>query len=380
MNVKKIFTMSLTTAIIVTALNFSVASADTDLTKSKSEKLESKHTIVLNKKDPENKKYEANKLLFMTSQDDNGTLLFSDSPETVEEDGILFQDAVKGNGRLLYYHLNGTQEDKKIAVIAENLSNEDNQITMTRKAVSGPSDDYLYVGKTGLKRYFDNQQEEILTIPAKGKTLFYAPDGERIVPSGGLVYGVFDFNAKENVKLTVIMAPKDENLIKFADKASVQQKDAQRLRGKYQGKDRCLTNRNPYNPQKSGSAYFYVGDNKTDLYKYGYDKTDNSITQNFGNYGIVYTINPKLAGEGKTSFYLKPLGGVYSGAICVKVGKDGQSKMIETPDTLPFFGHEAKYNYYAYLGTYNNSDDVYFEYTPPGASNLPVEIILIPEK
>lgn len=54
--------------------------------------------------------------------------------------------------------------------------------------------------------------------------------------------------------------------------------------------------------------------------------------------------------------------------------------MISTPDDLPFFGHEKDINYYAYLGTYNNSDKLSFLYTPPGASNLPVQIILIPEK
>ena len=42
---------------------------------------------------------------------------FSDSPETVEKDGILYQDTVKGNARLLYYHVNGTKQDKKIAVV-----------------------------------------------------------------------------------------------------------------------------------------------------------------------------------------------------------------------------------------------------------------------
>ena len=45
--------------------------------------------------------------------------------------------------------------------------------------------------------------------------------------------------------------------------------------------------------------------------------------------------------------------------------------MISTPDDLPFFGHEKDINYYAYLGTYNNSDKLSFLYTPPGASNLP---------
>ena len=62
----------------------------------------------------------------------------------------------------------------------------------------------------------------------------------------------------------------------------------------------------------------------------------------------------------------------------VKVGENGEYKMISTPDDLPFFGHEKDINYYAYLGTYNNSDKLSFLYTPPGAPNLPLQIILIP--
>lgn len=53
--------------------------------------------------------------------------------------------------------------------------------------------------------------------------------------------------------------------------------------------------------------------------------------------------------------------------------------MISTPDDLPFLVMKKDINYYAYLGTYNNSDKLLL-YTPPGASNLPVQIILIPEK
>ncbi len=339
-----------------------------------------RNTIVLNKNDDKTEKYEANKLLFMTTTEDDGKLLFSDSPETVEHDGILFQDTVKGDARLLYYHLNGMKENKKVAVVVENMAAKPNKISITRKATGGPSDDYLYVGKTTLTRYFGEQQPESFTIEPNGKRLLYEPDGQRIVPSGGLVYGIFDFNADKDLKVTVVIAPENANLINYVKTAPILPKDVHRLRGTYNGKDRYLTNRNPYTPSRMGKAYFYIGDNKTDLYKYGFDSTDDTATQNFGNYGVIYTFHPRLNGDGQTSYYLKPIGGVYAGAMSVRIGKDGERKMIKTPDEMPFFGHEAEFNYYSYLGTYNNKDDVYFEYTPPGASNLPVEIILIPEK
>lgn len=50
---------------------------------------------------------------------------FSDSPETVKQDGILYNDVVEGKSRILYYHLNGTMDDKKVVVILENMSADD---------------------------------------------------------------------------------------------------------------------------------------------------------------------------------------------------------------------------------------------------------------
>lgn len=338
------------------------------------------NTIVLANNDKNVAKYEADKLLFMESQDDDTTLLFSDSPETVEKDGILYQDIVRGDVRLLYYHLNGMSEAKKVAVVIENMSSEYNQITLSKQAVAGPSEDYLYVGKVTMQRYFSSQGTRNMTLAPYSKTILHMEDNERIIPSGGLVYGIFDFHTEQNLKVSVIIAPIEKNLLRYVDYAPILPTDKYRLRGTYKGKERHLTNRNIYNPQKMGKAYFYIGDNKTDLYKYGIDKTDFSTTHNFGNYGVVYNFEPKLEGEGKTSYYLKPLGGVYAGAMAVKVGDDGEYKLISTPDELPFFGHEQEFNYYAYLGTYNNNEKISFLYTPPGASNLPVQMILIPEK
>ena len=253
-------------------------------------------------------------------------------------------------------------------------------VKVTKEAVAVPSEDYLYVGKVTMQRYFNSHETREIELAPYSKTFLRVEDDERIVPSGGLVYGLFDFYAQEPLKVSVVIAPTDKNLLRYVDYAPILEKDQHRLRGTYEGKERYLTNRRAYNPEEMGKAYFYIGDNKTDLYKYGKDNTDNSVTQNFGNYGIVYNFEPKLEGKGKTSFYLKPLGGVYAGAMAVKVGENGEYKMISTPDDLPFFGHEKDINYYAYLGTYNNSDKLSFLYTPPGASNLPVQIILIPEK
>ena len=67
---------------LATICNFTLAQAQDNNEK------DLKNTIVLANKDKDVEKYEADKLLFMETKDDDTTLLFSDSPETVEQDGI----------------------------------------------------------------------------------------------------------------------------------------------------------------------------------------------------------------------------------------------------------------------------------------------------
>lgn len=87
-----------------------------------------------------------NRLAVKTS-DQGGTLLFSDSPEYVEEPGILYQDVVSGEARVLYYHLNNTQRPQKIAITLENMYAGLNSVKITRGVAGGPSADFLAVGK-----------------------------------------------------------------------------------------------------------------------------------------------------------------------------------------------------------------------------------------
>ena len=76
-----------------------------------------------------------------------------------------------------------------------------------------------------------------------------------------------------------------------------------------------------------------------------------------------------------------------------------KSMLLQTPATRPYFGDQTlpepaqvaqareegllfltQYTELADLGTYTSAQSVQFEYSPPGASNLPVNIILMPEK
>ncbi|WP_182185823.1 copper amine oxidase [Pectinatus frisingensis] len=310
--------------------------------------------------------------------DESGTLLFSDSPETVYQDGILYRDTVTGKGRLYYYHVNGTDKRKKVVVMLSNKGNDLAHFNITRSAQSGPSTDYLYVGKTSQIRYFSYQVPRQIIIGKNKPELLEDNMNTILVRKDELVCGIYDFSTDQSVEITVMMMPLDDDPYQFLKRAAVLPKDESRLRGTFKNMDRILQGEQYYNPEKDGAVSITVADDKDDKYLTGIDATDGTEAKNYGNYGVIYYLDIPTSGMGKIHYYLQPLGGVYAGAVAVRVNDERGLDLIPTPSERAFFGENSKQLYYADLGVYNARDNVLFEYSPPGASNLPVNIILTP--
>lgn len=312
------------------------------------------------------------------SADVSGTLIFSDSPEIVPKDGILYEDTVKGKARLLYYHLNGTKALKKIVAVLENPTDQDINITITNYGMGGPSEDYLHVGKTTQEQYFNGKKIAFVHVPAKGRRLLSPKFDEIIVQPEKLVYGVFDFESPSPVKVSVMMMPSTADPLKFIDRARVLPADKSHLRGTFTGMDRIIKAEQIYDGKRDGAVAVTLADGKKDLYRTGIDATDNSIVENYGNYGVLYQVHIPTTGVGSTKYYLNPCGGVYAGALGIRRGVYGGYQMISTPSDKAFFGDGNRVTDITYLGEYRNTNSLWFEFSPPGASNLPARLILMP--
>jgi hypothetical protein len=336
----------------------------------------------------------------VTSKDSGGTLLFSDSPEYVDRPGILYQDTVQGRVRVLYYHLNNTQVPQKVAVVLENANHKEkaNTVRVTRGGTAWPSQDYLWVGKTTQTQYFGEARDDLILVMRDKKRLLQSSMDEIVLQPGQLVYGVYDFTADHPVKTSVIMYPANVNPLTFIDRAKVLPRDSVALRGTFQGMDREITSAREYDPERDGNVYVMLADNKLDAYKVGVDATDGAKTVNYGNYGVLYKIAIPVKGESsRVQYYLSPLGGTYAGAVTVRRDHSPRTKLIETPQGRTYFGDQTEPEpehvsqareegvalfgnnmELADLGRYDNSVPTYFEFSPPGASNLPACLILVP--
>lgn len=326
------------------------------------------------------------------SKDTGGTLLFSDSPEYVPTSGILYQDKVQGDARVLYYHLNNTDQPMKVAVVLTNDGSKYTFVHVTRGGVSHPSNDYLHVGKNTQIEYFETKLDDTIVVAEGERRVLNHEMDEVTLQPGQLVYGVFDFHADAPVKASVLMYPADQDPTEFIQQARVLPKDAQRLRGTFTGMNRIISSKEAYDPKADGIVYIPLVDNASDRFRTGIDATDGSLVTNAGNYGVLYRIEIPTVGYYGTQYYLSPLGGTYAGAMTVSVGAS-KPDLLLTPDTRTYFGDQTviapqpapntelitSNTELSYLGSYSNTKQVTFEYSPPGASNLPVNLILMPD-
>lgn len=331
-----------------------------------------------------------------TAKDEGGTLLFSDSPEYVAQDGVLYRDTVEGDARIFYYHLNNTDTDKKLAVVLENEYDGINTVRVMRGAGSGPSKDYLYVGKTLQMKYFSETRNDVIILGrGMGRTLDSAMDTETVQPEQ-LVAGMYDFYALHPVKVSVVMLPVDGDPVTAARSLPVLPRDEIALRGTFQGMNR-LVKVTKASLEQNGMSYFRLGDDENDRFRNGIDATDGSEVRNIGNYGILYKIHVPTYEKTAFRLYLSPLGGVYAGAIRMEDHR-GKSIVVPVPRQKGFFGEGKVFDTtdimrirnddeilttgmdLAELGTFERKQPIWFEFSPPGASNLPVHIILEPVK
>lgn len=334
----------------------------------------------------------------MKTQDVGGTLLLSDNPEYVKETGIYYREQVKGDARVLYYHVNETRKDLRIAIVLENQGETHAIVHVNRLGLAEPSPDYLAVGKAVQLSYFGRQSAGgFILAPGERRILCREQEGQLIKPKD-LACSCVDFTVSRPVMATVLVHEADDSPLEYIEEAplvkAVGRTDT--LRGSYTGMNRLLTGKRQYRPRRDGIVYFTIGDGDADKFHSGIDSADGTIMTNEGNYGIVYNITIPCA-RGGFRVYLAPRGGVYAGAVNVEADEGaGSPRLIETPGWSGWnFGtaglleesHEDKtgkclispQDEVTLLGSFQPRHELRLEMSPPPGSNLPVRIILVPE-
>lgn len=311
---------------------------------------------------------------------DTGTLIFSDSPEYAEKPGILYGDKVKGDCRVYFYHVNQSWQTCNIVVMAYNPEDEPADVVVKGYQYARPSSSIYDVGKALSTMYYEGDQTvHTVQVPAHDYTLLGDRLDHIVVWRGQLFSGIVDAELPVPMYVSTVMVPAEEDPIAFVRKQMYLPSDSVKLRGTFTGKDREWNALFSYS-SKDGPSYIKIG-GEHDAYLVGRDVMDNRASVNVGNYGVNYTIRLHTKGDGPMHLYFNPQGGEYAGIMEITYNegkKDEVRKIAELPANALTIGKQDAYSM-QYIDSFQAGTDVTMRFMPPGASNLPVRFIIVPD-
>lgn len=306
-----------------------------------------------------------------------GRFILSDSPEDVRREGILYQDRVKGEVRLFFHHVNVMAEKKRIVAMLLNTGNQPARVEVHRYGVSRPDSDYLRAGRAIQGDYLTADRPQTLDLAA-GKSMLL-PSGTAIpaLSPQRILTGMIDFRVDQEVRLVVAAIPEHGDPSALIPLYGVVPPDPEKphLRGSFAHSDRVLVGQRPYDPRADGAVAITLADGEVDPFQEGRDATTGQSVRNLGNYGIVYRLLIPTSGIGRIRCYLNPRGGAFAGWAAVKAGQE--RKMIGLPSKALYFGVSTLSDF-EQIAEFKAGESLWVTLSPPGASNLPVRLLLVP--
>ncbi|TDF97030.1 stalk domain-containing protein [Paenibacillus piri] len=291
--------------------------------------------------------------------DESRKLLVSDSPEEFTEKGILYQDTVKGKGRLYADHINGTREKVTLAIMAKNNTDKPVTIKTTSKGEVWPSVYANLIGNEASVDFLINDPlNDSMVVPPK-QTFIYSQMPEFYPGQGvNLFYDVetdgeiqFSFVATDQINQnTLNQLP----LLPFTG----------HVRGSFQVSQ---VNWNIDASSFTTPSRLILGDGKTDPFQPGYDPLRKQNVLNEGNYGVVYKIHADK--PRRMAVMLLAYGGVFKGPFKI----NGEIRLVPESGVITAFDGMQ-----ILAKTTGKEDSLDIEFTPPAGSAFPIDLIFYP--
>lgn len=242
-------------------------------------------------------------------RDSSRTLLFSDSPETFRELGILYRDDVEGKARLFLTHVNGTKEPAQVLWLATNEGDTPAAVSTTRSGIAAASKDYALQGREALAMYYAEEGPSEEWTVAPGETVVLHRSAA-LGPMDG-THAIFDVETDGELRFDVVAVV--PNAAAAAAAALPFAKRDIHDRGTFPISDISLAaDAAEWNGKPARIRIGAVG-SLNDHWVIGTDAVTGTPSQNFGNYGVFYHVT--VENPGKAVFVLVPMRGVYRGSV-----------------------------------------------------------------
>lgn len=305
-------------------------------------------------------------------QDVPGTLLYSDSPETVREPGLLYQGRVRGKGRLFFYHVNGMAEPMMLYIYA--LAKTDTTIAVRREMLPSPDLDFYQVGRTLSRADLTERiNYRWISVVAHRPTLLNVKP--YLVQQGYLAAGIIELEAADEVEIRVVMIPRARLARKYLAWWRGLARDGIHRRGTFDTYEREV-HVAAYEPTQDGIVAMTFADGEVDAFLPGIDEITGGPVVHHGNYGLRYRIHIPQA-MGSYRIYFNPQGGRYAGDIGVRVNYRESIVSLARKPEEPALGTGTLHDTVC-IAEVPGGNEVELNWMPAGSSFLPIRLWLVP--
>ncbi len=316
-----------------------------------------------------------------------GGLLYSDCPEYFKGFGVLYSGTFDpGPVRVYLYHVNDISPatSARLTATVENLGEETATVEFTRKSLPGPSLNYLAVGReAGELFYTDGPLPPTITLPPGEAAVLDPVLDATTMSRGQLISAKYDLVTDQPVRITSLALPAGTETLAELHGAEALPNDDQFRQGTFThwGK----RNASPYTIRTGdGTKRLRIADGAffaNDPPIPGLDEQRGVETTLPGNFGVTYEMEALVTHDDgrRLALLVNPRGGTYGGYFRTTYPADtGEpaGQLAPTPALAVASSSDAAI--IAKLPLLAGENMLRLEFIPAGASNLPIEILLVP--
>lgn len=294
-------------------------------------------------------------------QEEKGTLIMSNSPESVPSSGILYKATSSGKGIVTVHHKNVTTLPKQLVILVTSNEKTDVQLAISNNGLLGPHSNILKTGQSSVYQYLRGKASKTYVIKPGESMCIYNSTHIKAWQPNEIVSGLFDFNSNGKITWTIAMMD-DKSDISNVSKLQVLPRDSH-IRGTFNVIHRkyVLDLSSIKNPTK-----LVIGREKEEWLE-GVDALTGEVVRNQGNYGLPITIEVK--GSEDIGVILNARGGAYLGAV-----KWNANQVFNVPNEDMLSSNKVA----ALIGKVSKGEKASIEYTLPNGSSAPVLFGFIP--
>lgn len=295
------------------------------------------------------------------------TLFRASGPETVNREGILYQDTIEGTTLFMIHHKNNLGEKAKFYVVAENKGESPASVNIGGLGFAGPSNHPEVAGRLAVARYFETMisgnASQSMTFAPGEKKLIFAELSTFAVPNGDVVTLNADLVSNGPIQYTVLIVKANHNPLEALHYLPHLDPQESIIRGTFEDSARIFE----YNELVGTKPErLPLTDNTTDPFQKGIDGIKLTDATNSGNYGVLYYIVLNRVAP-NTLITFNPRGGLYSGAARVNNDVVHIKHIGSTKDSTSVL-----------YRTGDQEEKVELWINPAAGSNLPFTFLFLP--